>query len=105
MRQHPARPPNPQSSPASPVKAPAPCTKRSEPSTCLSIMVAHRRYLVQFLRNFAAQSSIIVAGAPVKYDKSADFQAVGVALFGLDKAGVEVVVCRRTTRRYYPYRA
>ena len=37
MRQHPARPPNPQSSPASPVKAPAPCTKRSEPNTCLSI--------------------------------------------------------------------
>ena len=37
MRQHPARPPNPQIIPASPVKAPAPCTKRSEPRVCLSI--------------------------------------------------------------------
>lgn len=36
MRQHPARPPFPQNSPASPAKAPASCTKRNEPSTVYS---------------------------------------------------------------------
>ena len=37
MRQHPDRPPSLQMVPASPAKALAPCTKRGEPSTCLSI--------------------------------------------------------------------